>query len=413
MNDAEFISSWFGKLMLLSIIKIKVPISGSRVLPLGLSAEDYDFLTLNGKDEAWDPKSNEGLNITETKITVLSFLASGSFIDSERFMPALFAAADPNSRISSLGDDMLKRTTVSLEEPILVKNLYEVYLKSKPALQTRILSLLSKSAHATTYPRRIITLVQEGVVPREAGAPPLKGLEALKLRNAMFHFMNWVARMGTASDLEQVAPPLIIFLREYIEDQGWPVPNERSGDEAALRALAYETIGSMAKSAPAIVVEPELSLVRWLFRSLTEERSSDNIFISIEGALASLLNAFAAPLKHEIREPLRLLLLRYMTQEEDDQVVRSARFATVRWANRCLEYNDVVGRWIDILAIGGRSDERSDVVEEGNKGLVRQLSRIHMKYCVNTDKARIRIGIDLLPRRAVLRLSLFQHGQSW
>jgi proteasome component ECM29 len=62
-----------------------------------------------------------------------------------------------------------------------------------------------------------------------------------------------------------------------------------------------------------------------------------------------------------------------MTQDEDDQVVRSARFATVRWANRCLEYSDVVGRWIDILAVGGRPDERSDVMEEGNKGLVRPI----------------------------------------
>lgn len=374
VDDAEFISSWFSKLMLLSIIKSKAPVSGTRLLPLGLTVEEYDFLTLNGKDEAWDPKSTEGLNLTETKITVLSFLASGSFTDTERFTPALFAAADPNSRISSLGEDMLKRTTVSLEDPKLVQTLFEVYLKSRPALQTRILSLLSKSAHATTYPRKIITLVQEGVVPREAGAAPLKGLEALKLRNAMFHFMNWVARMGAANDLEQVAPPLITFLREYIEEQGWPVPKERSGDEAALRALAYETIGSMAKSAPGIVVESELSLVRWLFRSLTEEGSSDNIFISIDGALASLLNAFAAPLNPKIKDPLRLLLLRYMTQEEDDQVIRSARFATVRWANRCLEYNDVVSRWIDILAVGGRSDERSDVVEEGNKGLVRKIS---------------------------------------
>jgi proteasome component ECM29 len=65
-----------------------------------------------------------------------------------------------------------------------------------------------------------------------------------------------------------------------------------------------------------------------------------------------------------------MLLLKYMTLQEDDTIVRGARFATVRWANRCLEYNDIVGRWIDILALGGRTDERSDVVEEGKKGLV-------------------------------------------
>lgn len=209
--------------------------------------------------------------------------------------------------------------------------------------------------------------------------------------------MNWVARIGSAEDLAQVAPQLVGFMRTYIEDQGWPVPHEISTDAAALRALAYETLGSLAKTTPSIVVEKDLSLVRWLFRSLTEEGSSDTIFVSIEGALASLLNAFAPPCKsvfpqllscfifpslkadrvytvdESLRNDLRLLLLKYMTLEEGGNVVRGARFATVRWANRCLEYSDVVGRWINILALGGRTDERSDVVEEGKKGLVSQV----------------------------------------
>jgi proteasome component ECM29 len=72
----------------------------------------------------------------------------------------------------------------------------------------------------------------------------------------------------------------------------------------------------------------------------------------------------------ESKEGLRSLLLKYMVQEENEIVVRSAWFTAVRWANRCLEYSDVIGRWIDILALGGHSNERSDVVEEGIKGLV-------------------------------------------
>jgi proteasome component ECM29 len=182
--------------------------------------------------------------------------------------------------------------------------------------------------------------------------------------------MNWVSRIASVDNLSRVAPQLVGFLRSYIEDQGWPVPNERSSDAASLRALAYETLGSLAKTTPSIVLEIDLSLVRWLFRSLTEEGSSDTIFVSIEGALASLLNTFSTPLNIAIRDELRLLLLKYMTLEEGEAIVRSARFATVRWANRCLEYNDIVGRWIDILALGGWTDERSDVIEEGKKGLV-------------------------------------------
>jgi proteasome component ECM29 len=48
---------------------------------------------------------------------------------------------------------------------------------------------------------------------------------------------------------------------------------------------------------------------------------------------------------------------------------RSTRFVAVRFANRCLPYSNVVGRFIDILAIGGLSQEGQEVAEEGRKGL--------------------------------------------
>ncbi|KAK0126145.1 proteasome component M29 [Cadophora gregata] len=365
IDDAQFVASWFGKLMLLSVIRS----SASGITCPGLTVPEYEFLTLNGKQEAWDPSSDEGLNLTQTKIIVLAFLSSGAFTDDERFLPALFASGDSNSRISGIGDDLLKRSTISLEDHETIERLLHIYFTLKPALQTKILVLLSKSAVSTTFPHKVVRIVQEAISPDDNTNLPAKGLETVKFRNALFNYMNWVARIGSIDDLAQVAPQLVGFMRTYIEDQGWPVPHERSTDAATLRALAYETLGSLAKTTPSIVVEQDLSLIRWLFRSLTEEGSSDALFVSIEGALASLLNAFSPPLDENLKSDLRLLLLKYMTLVEEGAVVRGARFATVRWANRCLEYSDVVGRWIDILALGGRTDERSDVVEEGKKGL--------------------------------------------
>ena len=331
-------------------------------------------MTLSGKQETWDPTSEEGLNLTQTKIGILAFLASGAFTDDERFLPALFASGDTNSRISSAGDDMLKRSTISLENSETIENLLKIYFTLKPALQTRLLVLLSKSAISTTFPRQIVKIVQEAIQPDDNTNLPAKGLETVKFRNALFNYMNWVSRVGSTGDLEQVAPQLVGFLRSYIEDQGWPTPHDKSQDAAALRALAYETLGSLAKTTPSIVLNKELSLVKWLFRSLTEEGSTETIFVSVEGALSSLLSVFSVQLDSTLKYELRLLLLKYMTlQEGEDGIVRSARFSTARWANRCLDYNDVVGRWIDILALGGRTDERSDVVEEGKKGLVSYL----------------------------------------
>jgi proteasome component ECM29 len=365
-EDAQFVASWLGKLMLLSIVRS----TASGVTCPGLTVQEYEFLTLNGKQETWDSAADEGLNLTQTKIMVLAFLTSGAFTDEERFLPALFASGDANSKISGAGDDLLKRSTMSLEKPAIIQNLLKIYFTLKPALQTRLLVLLTKSAVSTTFPQQVIRIVQEALQPDDNTNLPAKGLETIKFRNALFNYMNWVSRIASVDNLSRVAPQLVGFLRSYIEDQGWPVPNERSSDAASLRALAYETLGSLAKTTPSIVLEIDLSLVRWLFRSLTEEGSSDTIFVSIEGALASLLNTFSTPLNIAIRDELRLLLLKYMTLEEGEAIVRSARFATVRWANRCLEYNDIVGRWIDILALGGWTDERSDVIEEGKKGLV-------------------------------------------
>ena len=188
------------------------------------------------------------------------------FRSPERFIPAIFAAADTNSRISSFGEDLLKRSTVSLEDKSVIGKLFDIYMTSKPALQTRILTLMAKSTASTTFPDKIVRIVQGSIQSATTDAPPVQGLEALKLRNAMFNFLNWVSRMGSPDDLRRAAPSIITFLRSFIEEQGWPVPNSRSSDELALRALAYETLGSMAKTVPSTVLEPGLDLIRWLFR---------------------------------------------------------------------------------------------------------------------------------------------------
>jgi proteasome component ECM29 len=417
-DDAKFVASWFAKLMLLTVVRS----NAVGITCPGLSVPEYQFLTLNGKHEAWDPTADEGLNLTQTKISVLTFLSSGAFTDEERFLAALFASGDSNSRISGIGDDLLKRSTMSLEDPETIKELLDIYFTLKPALQTRLLILLTKSAVSTTFPDKVIRIVQEALQPDDNTNLPAKGLETVKFRNALFNYMNWVSRIGSQQNLAFVAPQLVGFMQSYIQDQGWPVPHDKTSDAASLRALAYETLGSLAKTTPSIVLEEELCLVKWLFRSLTEEGSSEPIFVSIEGALSSLLAAFKPPLSQKVKDELRLLLLKYMTQQEstdstlrsENVVVRTARFATVRWANRCLEYDDILGRWVDILALGGRSDERSDVLEEGKKGLVRDAS---LKSTISVHKlmttSRIPTGMQFLMPLELTPTFLFQNGAEW
>lgn len=368
--DARFIAEWLGKLMLLSINRSAVTDN----ICSGLNSVEYEFLTLNRREETWNFTCDTGLNLTETKINALNFLSSGTFLDSERFLPALFATADSNSRISNIGDDLLKRSTVSLEDSVLISRIFDMYFVVRPILQTRFLILLSKSVISTSFTSQVLKIAHEAIKPKKNTNIPKKGLETVKFRNALLSYVNWTSRVATKDDSDRIAPNLFELLKSFIEEQGWPIPQEKSTDILSLRALAYETLGSLAKSSPKIVREENLTIVRWFFRSLTEEKSSDEVIVSIEGALSCLLGVFVAPLDRNLTSELRRHLFKYMTLEENDTIVRSSFFTTVRWANQCLEYNDVVGRWIDILAIGCGSSHRKDVVEEGKKGLVSLIS---------------------------------------
>ena len=128
-QDAKFLSYWFGKLILLRIVQNSSNESNSPMDSPGISADEYKFLTIQDKPDAWDPTTDGGLNLVETKVIVSRLLASGMFTDEERFLPALFASADTNSRISDIGDDTLKRVlpATDLENRLLVHQLLEIY----------------------------------------------------------------------------------------------------------------------------------------------------------------------------------------------------------------------------------------------------------------------------------------------
>lgn len=390
LQDAEFIATWLGKVILFTI-------SGpnSKSCP-GLSVEDCEFLQLYGKDRVWDPVSPGGLNLAETKIVSARFLSSGAFVEMERFLPALFASADTNSRLSDVGEYMLKRATpvISLEDHNLVKKLYSLYLGtpgntgSRPvrrSLQTKILALLSRSKEATRFVPEVIQIVRDALEPQgpnrdpAVGAPKL-GLETTKLRSQVFAFTSWVARTGSKEDHSALAPTLVTDLRTYIESQGWPRMNDATNGsisgETSSRSYCYESIGLLAKACPKkLLLDSDLDLLRWLFNSLGTDTSGKDISISIEQALSNVLGAFTSDIGTEVETALTDLLMHNMSLQIGDSdsngnvIVRSTRYAAVRFSNRCLPFCNVKARWIDVLALTGGLQERNEVIEEGRRGL--------------------------------------------
>lgn len=403
-EDAAFVATWLGKLILFNIPQV-----GTTRCP-GLSVQDCSFLQLQSKPDVWTPNVKGGLNLVETKVVAAKFLASGAFLDAERFLPALFASADPTSRLADVGDDILKRATsaVSLEDHVLIKKLFEIYLGSPGAegslharvpLQVKILTLLSKSKLSSSFVAQSIQIVREGLTPHHndgSVGTSKHGLGASKLRVQVFAFTNWLARISSPKDISAFASDIIFRLRDYIEFQGWPVfKTEGPGPNPAelkSRGYGYECIGLLAAACPdSILIEPNLDILRWLLTALSADPSGNDISISIEQALSNILGAFGQGLDSNVEGALTELLLRHMNRFPGEidgvlPVVRSTRFVAVRFANRCLPYRNVTARWMNMLAIAGDLNDRSEVTEEGKKGLDPYWFRIFNPPKDNLDK---------------------------
>ena len=133
---------------------------------------------MDGRPEAWNPSKEGGLSLSEVKLKVLALLSSGLFKEDERLFPALLASSDQNSRVSDVGEDMLKHSMAStdFENEQLVQQLYSIYFGIRatdstsfvPAvsarLRTRILGLLTRTSISSRHTELIIRLVEEDLL---------------------------------------------------------------------------------------------------------------------------------------------------------------------------------------------------------------------------------------------------------
>lgn len=433
-EDAQFIASWIGRLMLFA------PSQSQKRLP-SLDEEECSFLQLYDKKDTWQPGVAGGMNLVETKVAAVRFLASGAFTDTERFLPALFASADANSRLSDIGDDMLKRAipAISLEDEKILDQLFRVYLGTRgthgslPArapLQTKILGLLCRSKRATSYKDESMQIVKEGLTSgaQDGITSPvtgIQGLEASKLRALIFAYTNWLARVSDNADINISAPTLVSQLRGYIESQGWPTYREETTTHGAqgttLRSLGYESIGVLARASPTkLILDEDLDLLRWLFDSLVADTAGREVGLSIESALSSVLGAFGGKLSQGLVESLEGLLLHNMQRQPGNiegsgiKLVRSAQFTAVRFANRCLPFHNTKARWMNIIAIGTGTNERRELLEEGRKGLdpywYRVLNPAKSEATGDKDAESSKYG---LPRFAGLVEQFFGKDSVW
>lgn len=369
--DAQYLSHWLGKLLLLR---------SQSEQSAGLSVDEQSLLTLQNRPETWNPSAAGGLNLTESKIQALKLVSSGAFTDEERFFPALYAAADANSRISSIGEDQLKRCLahMDVEGQGMVENLYRIYLGSpalvqgqpmqvppaSPSLRIRLLSVLSKSTRCLQYPDRINAIVEKDLLDSSSGAHErrTRDVQSEKLRAGVTSFLNFAVRTATKTQLASMSEELLPKLVQVVEASRTSSPSV----ERSLNGRIFEVLGLMASSSKHIVTDPQLSFLQWLFRCLGEE-DDRNVVVSIDEAISATLRPFEELSQSSVQDHLAIILLGNMKKEYRNQ--RNIVYATLRFANRCLPFQSVIARWIDMRALAGAYVDSHEVIEEAKKGL--------------------------------------------
>jgi proteasome component ECM29 len=345
----------------------------------GLEESQFKFLTLD-KPDTW-AKENQGLSLGETRRKAVKLLESGAFTDAERFLPALYASAQADSEVSSVGNDMMKRTSVSLEDEATVKEMFLAHSRLGPPYRVRILRLLSKSSFAATLGMSIWEVFElhhkswtESRSEGDAGYP----LWVIENAKALFQFLNWTVKVAPRTAMfARVARSIMEHLMNFLMVfQGFPKPEPTrdTADDRTLRCLAYDTIGALAQAfinpSPEMITKTDEHLcnfVLWLLHALASDPTPDAV-VHIDGALSSISSVFRPVRESDVYKAFIEKLWDLMTTEPLSPFIRSIRHALVQLANRCYPFSNTYARLIDIVAVS-RRDERSEVVEEGRRGL--------------------------------------------
>ena len=363
-TDAEYLAGMLG-----IVLRLRGP-SGAQTW--AEANADLGEATLSQLDLASEDSLKVLRNIGELKKKSIEFLATSAFTQEEKFLPAVYGAAAFDKLIAEAAEDILKRSTVDMEDVTLIRKLYQAHQSLGVPYRTRILLLLSKSVVSVSMQENILSAVNLNLnvayTSESSGSQQSSRLQKTKLFRALFQYLAWVARhCSTVSDFS-ITQNLIEKMKEYIQHQGWPRPEPTiASDDLEIRSQAYETMGALGKAGKTLQLDDKIKTGEFLFESLSSDPTPEAV-VHIDAALSSLATSVSLVRGQPETLAVHKILLDQMSRD-DSKLVRSSRHAVVKWANQCLDFDDYIARWIDIIAIGGRRDERSDVIEQGQKGL--------------------------------------------
>ncbi|PHH82087.1 hypothetical protein CDD82_7027 [Ophiocordyceps australis] len=286
--------------------------------------------------------------IPEIKGRLIALLASGAFTDEEKFFPAICAASGTDLRAASVAEDLLKKTTVSMDNPDVVRQLSQAYFNLPVAHRIRILGMFCKSSVAANMTDWISDLaIKEFPAIYDGPDKPFRNpatwierpsgaLETNKLSTALFNFIAWTATTHTAPAGQTFMTSIGELITNFLKSQGWPRPQPLSPRDCDIRIKAYSTLGDVSRH---YLVAPEfrIKLVEFLLCSLAFDHYPEFVVV-----ILSSLSSLAMGIPREIGKANKSFKATLMKHMGDFKT-------TVRT---------------------GRPDEATDVVELGRQELV-------------------------------------------
>ncbi|SCV00930.1 LANO_0F09274g1_1 [Lachancea nothofagi CBS 11611] len=337
----------------------------------GLTVSEVEFYTYS----AGISFSRE--HLLAYKEAIFWFVVSGFVLDDQSIIEFLTIVSTDSSDLSNHALALSKRLRVPYEDALFVNNVISLYIgdttinrpPAGPALQEKLLSILSNSIIATRDSSRVSLISSIGL-----------NSSHFKLRSMSLSFVQHVAKYNhpalAAHDLSaDYSTNIASLIRNNLHTEGWPkfqlnssVPNFALSLEQ--RRKQYETLGVILKQDPFYL--RDLSFVEFLIDSLRGDLSAFRMTIQEAlNSLNQLMKTLSEDSKIRIKEIGRKLLTDnfdlYQGDTDNKDALMYCRGVIINFLNSAFPFQDAESRFLNIM--GTFKENRYDIKEASSKGL--------------------------------------------
>lgn len=298
-------------------------------------------------------------DVFDVKVKLLDFLKAG-FDESNLWKPLLIASVDSSSSINDPALMTFKKLKIDYNDYAIVKEMVTMFIGSgsttqvKSTLQEKIVQLVTKGSTISMHPdfEKFVTVGLNS----EYGKLKFSTLQLLKILSQDSE--------TSLSTLDGFNTNMAVQLKDSIMKDGWPRISSEAVATASQRLLQYEALGNILRSTPRLFLK-DFEFVRFLFESLEGESAEHRTVI--QDAL-SRLTVHLPNLEAEAKLKLNASIRKYLLCGDEESVnIDSCRYIAIKFTNGAYKFEDPEARYFCLL--GTAKENKSDTVEEANKGL--------------------------------------------